>query len=410
MPDTDTGICDCVPQGGPCTQCGPGPHFIDACGPFPPVGTDLVANNGAVVGIDLDFDCVRDINIVMGPCAAPNHLLQVDKTLGPIDDSANFPGTSPVDGHPTGPGLDVIDTEIVAMCLTGGGVTLAAGTAGPSALPLQPSLGTVAEDVTTPNPSFANTKFDVFFEVSGVPGGPLYNQAPLEVTSYIDCLPPAANYHHPVGICVPLTTAGVCAGGVNAGNPCVSDPDCPGSTCDGRTVLANLVSANHSVNQDVCQVSPFPECQGDCPGGEVCQSNGTACDCVPIPCDQSPFPECQGDCPPGTNCVPDPATGECLCQQDLPCEQSPFPECGGPCPPGAVCVPDPVTGTTRVIVTNTDAWGLTGSDVNISGGLLCGFGSTGDAAAQVMSQFRDAGWIRSSRTPSARSTTIGMTR
>jgi len=50
---------------------------------------------------------------------------------------------------------------------------------------------------------------------------------------------------------------------------------------------------------------------------------------------------------------------------------------------------DPVTGTTRVRVTDTDAWGLTGSDISISGGLLCGFGSTTDAANQVMSQFRN---------------------
>jgi len=141
------------------------------------------------------------------------------------------------------------------MCLTDGAITMAAGTAGPSALPLQPSLGTVAEDLTTPNPALANSEFDVFFEVSGVPGGPLYNQVPLQVSSYIDCLPPAANYRHPVGICVALTTSGVCVGGVNGGSPCVSNLDCPAGSCDGTTVLANLVSANHSVNQHVRPVA-----------------------------------------------------------------------------------------------------------------------------------------------------------
>jgi len=303
--DATGNACACEPVGSPCQQCGPGPHFIDACGPFPPVGTDLVANNGAVVGIDLDFDCIRDVNAVLRPCPSPDQLLHIEKTLGPIDDSLNFPGTSPVDGHPTGPGLDVIDTEIVAMCLTNGAITMAAGIAGPSALPLQPSLGTVAEDLASPDPSLANSKFDVFFEVSGVPGGPLYNQFALEVTSQIDCLPPKANYHHPVGICVPLTTSGICDGG----NVCISDLDCPGGeTCNGTIVMANLVSANHSVNQAVCSEELLPECDGDCPPNEICIDMGNSCDCVPLPCEAGPFPECAGGCPFGTHCEPDDLT------------------------------------------------------------------------------------------------------
>ncbi len=50
---------------------------------------------------------------------------------------------------------------------------------------------------------------------------------------------------------------------------------------------------------------------------------------------------------------------------------------------------DATTGTTTVRVTDTSVWGLSGSDVSINGGLLCGFGSTTDAANQVMSQFRN---------------------
>jgi hypothetical protein len=105
-------------------------------------------------------------------------------------------------------------------------------------------------------------------------------------------------------------------------------------------VLANLVSANHSVNQDVCQLSPFPECDGDCPDGETCVDGPDGCDCVPdiVSCEQGPFPVCLGPCPPGTACVPDDLNSECRCEP-LACEQGPFPECLGPCPAGSVCGP-----------------------------------------------------------------------
>jgi len=339
-------FCERPPVGEPCAQCGPGPHFIDNCGPFPPVGTDLVSNNGAVVGIDLDLDCVKDMNAVLRPCPAPDDLLDVKKTLGPIDDSVNFPGTSPVDGHPTGPVLDVLDTEIRAMCLTNGVVTMAAGTAGPSALPLQPSLGTVAEDLTTPDPAWGDSFFGVYFEVSGIPGGPVYNQVPLQIQGRIDCLPPAANYYHPVGICLSLTTSGFCDGGINAGNPCINDLDCPGDVCGGTTLVANLVSANHSVNQPVCQEDPFGVCGGDCPPGEICQTGPAGCDCVPVACEQSDPLTCGGDCPPGEICTPGAVGSPCFCDPiPVTCEQSDPLTCGGTCQdPNDVCYVDPSGG------------------------------------------------------------------
>ena len=370
-------------QGGPCSQCQGGPHFVDFCGPFPPVGTDLIADNGAIVGIDLDFDCVRDINLVLEPCPRPDDLLHVNKTLGPVDDSVNYPGVSPVDGHPTGPGLDVIDVEIVSMCLTDSNFTLVAGAGGPSIMPLLPSFGTVAEDLATPEPAIAGSFFDVFFEVQGIAGGPVYNQSPLRLESPIECLPPAANYVHPAPICLPLTTRGACS---DDGSSCVTDLDCPQGTCEGEVLLANLVTANHSVNQPLCsdplfpqclgdcpageicvpdpptdrciceppppppcEQTPFPECFGECPPGEICEPDllGDTCRCVPAPpppCDQSPFPECLGECPPGDICVPNPIDEICECQLPPPCDQAPFPECLGECPPGTACTPDPTGG------------------------------------------------------------------
>ncbi|MCP3982247.1 MAG: DNRLRE domain-containing protein [bacterium] len=348
VPDASTEECHCVPE-GPCTQCGPGLHFIDGCGPFPPVGTDVVANNGVLAGIDTDFDCVRDVNLVLRPCPAPDHLLHVEKILGPIDDSLSFPGTSPVDGHPTGPGLDVVDTEIVSMCLTDGSVTLAAGAGGPSATQLLPSLGAVAEDLATPDAAMAESFFDVFFEVSGAFGAPpLYNKVPLRVESRIDCLPPAANYSHPQAICLPLYSEGTCNGGPNDGNPCSGELNCPGGFCDGQVFYANLVSANHSVNQPVCDESAYAECLGGCPTGETCEPDpGTeGCLCQPIPCAQAPYAECLGECPTGTVCVPDTVSGDCTCEP-APCGQSVFPQCLGDCPPAELCTADFVTDQCR---------------------------------------------------------------
>ncbi len=211
----------CTPgRCGPCAACGPGPHWIH--NPPCPAGEDAMPS-GAVVGIDTNLDCVRDVNLVMfGPA-------QVRRT-GPLDDSGNFPGTRPVDGH-----LDVIDTEMVSLTLTGSGATLIAG-AGRGAIPLTASLGNVAE--TPSNPLVADSFFDVFFEITTPSGAHLYNQVPLRPTARITCLPPDANYQHPTGICIPLYTSPVPGQGVH---------------------VANLVSANHQTYPGPC----FGHLRGD---------------------------------------------------------------------------------------------------------------------------------------------------
>lgn len=237
--------CVCKPAEPPCSECGPGPHFVHApgCGPFPPPGSDLIADNGALVGMDTNLDCVRDVTMVLNPCLPPESLLRVDLQQGPIDDSNQYPGTRPIDGH-----LDVIDTEIISMCLTGG-PRLVAGTGGPWTFPLAPSRGAVAEDLI--NPSLADSFFDVFFEVQNIPGGPAYNITPVRVLAKVNCLPPEADYIHPLDLCLPLFTQGTCVGGPNAGNPCVYNFNCPGAVCGGQIHLANLVEAKHSVNGPV---------------------------------------------------------------------------------------------------------------------------------------------------------------
>jgi hypothetical protein len=169
-----------------------------------------------VVGIDLSFDCVADVSLVMPPCS-PTTPLTISRSA-PRDDSVNFPGLRPVDSH-----LDVIDTEILSMCNLNGGVVLKVG---PSQVPiLRRSLGAVAEDPG--NPSLASSFFDVFFEVDLGGGQKAYNLDPLRLQGVISCAPPRATYIHPTG-CIPL----------------YSDPD----PAPPNVHVANLVSAIHSVN------------------------------------------------------------------------------------------------------------------------------------------------------------------
>ena len=199
----------------PCEACGPGPHWVDNC----PGGVDVIEDQGAVVGIDLDLDCAEDVSMALFPC--PDSTPLTITRSGPLDDSMNFPGLRPVDGH-----LDCIDTEIVQMCLTGGGFTLIAGAGLGQGGVLAPSDGAIAE--SSENPDYpAESFFDVFFEVQ-IPGGMfVYNQDPLRLETVINCVPPDnAAYLHPTD-CIPLFTSPF-----------------PGQ---GQHV-ANLTRAEHSVN------------------------------------------------------------------------------------------------------------------------------------------------------------------
>jgi hypothetical protein len=167
--------------------------------------------SGAVVGIDTNLDCQVDANVVMsGP-------VQVQRSHS-LDDSNNYPGTRPVDGH-----RDAIDTEIISMSLAGSGYTLVAGV-GRGDIALGASKGCIAEQPG--NPNVADSFFDVFFEVSNG-SNHLYNQTPLRISAGIICVPPGSNYEHFQG-CIPLYTSPIPGQGVH---------------------VANLVTANHQ---------PFP--------------------------------------------------------------------------------------------------------------------------------------------------------
>ncbi|UCE60794.1 MAG: hypothetical protein JSU63_03395 [Phycisphaerales bacterium] len=235
-------------------ECGPGPHWVDQC----MAGVDYMST-GAKIGIDLDRDCRADTSLIMsGP-------VYVQRT-NPMDDSMVFPGLRPINGH-----LEVMDTEMVSMQLTGGGLTLVAGYGFGQGGVLMPTLGAIAEQST--NNALADSFFKVYFEVDLGGGTYVYNHMALEVTSVIDCIPPNATYIHP-DECIPLYNV---------------PPQWPGQPVH----IANLVSADHST---------YPECgdpgTGDCfePHDAPYCDDGTCCEmvCEALPrcCTDAWTPEC----------------------------------------------------------------------------------------------------------------------
>ncbi len=177
------------------SDCGPHEDFVDDCA----AGDDSYDTTTGVFGIDTTGNCRRNANFVLtGP---------VDKITrsGPLDDSVQFPGTRPVDAH-----NDVIDTEIVSMSLTGGGITMRVGTGTPGIdAGVSQTLGAIAEQPA--NPRVADSFFDVFVELDdgGTLGGPFYNQSPLRIEAEIRQIPPKTTYLHLQGLCLDLFDAPV---------------------------------------------------------------------------------------------------------------------------------------------------------------------------------------------------------
>jgi len=188
----------CSPFTPACGACGPGSHWVDTC----MGGVDFVPA-AAWIGVDIDLDCIPDMTYLL---AGTNMVARSD----PLDDSANFPGLRPIDGH-----LDVIDTEIIEMSLTDGGATLVAGAGQGHSEPLPPSLGAYAEDWYEDFP--AESFFDVYFELDLGDGRRLYNQFPVNLSTVIFCAPPDQVYTIPPD-CVPLYTSPIPGQGEHMGN------------------------------------------------------------------------------------------------------------------------------------------------------------------------------------------------
>jgi hypothetical protein len=218
---------DACENSQPCDGCGPGLHWVDQCGG----GADHLPMSG-LVGIDVNLDCVPDTTLALKGSA----LIARKPSM---DDSLQFPGTRPIDGH-----RDVIDTEMVEMNLAGGGVTLNAG-AGFANVPIRPTLGTIAEELG--NHALADSFFDIFFELDLGGGQRAYNHDPLRMEADgLTCVPPVAAFLHADG-CLPLF-----------------------SSPDGGVLVANLV---------VARADTFPT-------GSCCFRGGRCLDLPPEVCEQ----------------------------------------------------------------------------------------------------------------------------
>jgi hypothetical protein len=248
-----------------------------------------MTDHAGLVGVDLTLDCVADINLVLMPCAASTLVVT---RAAPSDDSANFPDLRTADSH-----LDVIDTEIVSLCLSGGVITLVAGEGAGQGGVLSRSAGAIAE--LTTDADFADSFFDVFFEIDLGGGNYVYNQEPMRIATVINCVPPQAEYVHPTG-CLGLYTSPVSGEG---------------------TLVANLVEAEHHVfiqaegaccladgecmmaTQSACEalggtIYPGHDCDTT---GACCMSDGT-CTAMTEECCEAQGGTYQGD---GTQCLGD---------------------------------------------------------------------------------------------------------
>lgn len=164
-------------------QCGPGDHWMDSC----PGGQDNLTNCLATGSVDITLDCQTDVTL-------PGEGSALVERADPSDDSQNYPGTRPVDGH-----LDVIDTEILSLSLTGSSFTIVAGEGQGQGGVLPPSPGVIAEDPS--DPSLGESFFDCYFEAY-IYGMYLYNHDPIRLQATIDRFPPSGQTYTFTG-CVP---------------------------------------------------------------------------------------------------------------------------------------------------------------------------------------------------------------
>ena len=149
--------------------CGPGAHWVDAC----PGGIDFFPLTKGVHTIE-----------IFGPMGGIFSLF----TTGPTT-VWRGPGTTIPDHH--------IDTELVALTLTGGGLTLTAGDGMGNGLSDGPlfSPGKIIEQAG--DSTMADSFFDIFFEIDGLALqqsglGKLHNIDPCVMETVLDQVPPKA--------------------------------------------------------------------------------------------------------------------------------------------------------------------------------------------------------------------------
>ena len=154
-----------------CSKCGPGPNWIDNC----EQGTDAVAKQRAIVGIDTDLDCMTDLTVSLFSCGT-------DLTIRRLPAVPGDPAT--------------IATEILDLCLTNGTQALVVGAGLGNNSNLAPSLGSIIERGDN---TLGDSTFQVMFEFDLGGGNYVYNHTPLEIASEVECVPPRAWFRATAG-------------------------------------------------------------------------------------------------------------------------------------------------------------------------------------------------------------------
>jgi hypothetical protein len=144
--------------------CGPGAHWVDTCSS----GTDTF-DSVAIHSVDLNLDGIADVTLTASGLTTIFRGNPVDAIIG----HTILGNVGTVDGH-----LDVIETELLSMTLTGGGLTIIAGD-GVGNLASDGPLRSPGAIVENPDTTTAVSFFDIFFELQGLPFGPLRNKTSL---------------------------------------------------------------------------------------------------------------------------------------------------------------------------------------------------------------------------------------
>ena len=149
--------------------CGPGPDWVDRC----QSGTDR-------------FPSYSEHGIVIFDPEDGGFIVNLPRMFG---------NAEVFRGNPIGPNPFRIETEMVSLLLTGGGFTLKGGDGVGNLLRDGPlfSPGRITEQGTGIGATFADSFFDIFFELSPTPFGVLHNIDPCTMTGMppgIDRVPP----------------------------------------------------------------------------------------------------------------------------------------------------------------------------------------------------------------------------
>lgn len=189
-----------------------------------------------------------------------------DVTLTPTGPTTVVRGNPQDTPDPLDPGhFNRIPTEITSLVLTGGGYTLRAGSGEgvtPSTVgailektggipsPADAAAGVTAANLVPADPKLAFSYFNVYFELTGTPYGPLHNKIdePLRLRTTISGVPPIGrDYAYPISVGLYDTTDVLRMTLIHAVHrPCAAGGDCTPPSCSVSITPQNLPTVPHT--------------------------------------------------------------------------------------------------------------------------------------------------------------------